>query len=326
MTCDPAAAQPESRPATTSAPARSTAAATAPAERLVEWHGRYKAAAGEARKRNVLLLAVYYDPDAPAWEAFEEQTLRDIETRRLLARFAAARISVTGDEGRKALQAMRAKQTPLTQVFTPGGELLDSIPGAIIPAGEFRKKLKHSLACWKALATKPFAAAAQWKAIQARLRLSTREKTAAAIDKLLKLPEKQLPTGVTPAHLYLAKGRALFRGAPGRAEAHLRKARKLAAKNATLAQYVVVSMIQLAARARQYKKTHAYCVEYIRDFPKGSAIGQAYYYKAMVEMTGLDDRDAARKTLESFISKYPDEKGAVRARRLLNWLKDTTEK
>ena len=314
---------PPAGPATASAPTTTTA--TAPAERLVEWR-EYKAATEEAGKRKALLLAVYFDPDAPAWEALEEHVLRHIDTRRFLGQFAACRIDVTTAEGKKLFKATGAKETPLTQVLTPAGELLDSIPGAIIPAGEFRNRLQHSLACWKAMAEGPPGPAAQWKAIQARLRLSTCEKTLPAIEKLMKLPAERLPTGVTAAHLYLARGRALFAAAPKKAEKDLQEALRLASKNRTLGQYIGVTMIQLALKAKEYKKAHAYCLEYIRDFPKSPSIGGVYYYKAMVEMTGLDDRDAAMKTLEEFIRAYPDDPGTVRAQRLLTWLKDTRKK
>ena len=133
-----AASQPAGGAATSTAPATGPATATAPAERLVEWHRQYAAAAREARSRKVPLLVVYFDAEAPAWEALQQRTLQDIQTRRFLARFAAVRLDATAGEGKKRFQATGAKETPLTQVLSPEGDLLDSIPGAIIPAEEFR--------------------------------------------------------------------------------------------------------------------------------------------------------------------------------------------
>jgi len=321
-----AASQPASGPATSTAPATGPATATAPAERLVEWHRQYDGAVREARSRKVPLLVVYFDPDAPAWEALQQRTLQDIQTRRFLARFAAVRLDATAGEGKKRFQATGAKETPLTQVLSPEGDLLDSIPGAIIPAEEFRERLACSLAYWKAVSAKPFDVAAQWQAVQARLKLSTRGQAAAAIDRLMKLPAGRLPQGVGPAHLHLAKGKALLSAAAKKAETHLRKARELAPKDPSAAGEALIAMIELALQASEYQKAHQYCAEYIKDFPSGPDIGSAYYYKALVEMTGLDDRAEAVNTLKQYLGKYGDDAGAVRARKLLQSLEKMRRK
>jgi len=302
------------------APSTSPTTASAPADRWVRWRPEYGAAAAEAAKRKIPLVVVYFDPDAPAWELFDEHTLQDGRTRRLLGKFAAAKLDVTTAEAKTRFLASGHKQTPLTQVFTPAGELLDSIPGAVMPAEKFLERLRQSLAYWRAATAKPFDSAKRWRAIQLRLKLSTRAEAVPDIEKLMKLPQRQLPADVTGAHLLLAKGRALFLAAPEQADRLLREARKLAPRKGILSGQVLMSLIELATSSHQYGKAHRYCAEYIRDFPAGTDIGRAYYCKAVVEATGLDDRSAALATLKKFMGAYPGNPEVVSARKLLESL------
>lgn len=316
------ATQPTTRPpATATAPATAPTTASAPAERLVQWHVQHKPAAAEARKRSRLLVVVFFDPDAPACQDFQTHTLSVLGTRRLLGEFAAVKLNVTRGEGKKRFAATAAKATPLTQVFTPGGELLDSFPGCIIPARRFHERLGKSEAYWEAATARPATLQRRWKAAEARLWLSTREKSAGQIQALLKLPAKKLPKGLTPARLKLALGRAWELSKPQQARRHLLQARKLAPREADVAGEALLALCRIAKRTKKYKQAHQFCVEYIKAFPKGPAIGEAHYAKAVLEYSALDDRAAARATLLEFLEKYPDHPQAVRIRELLEVIK-----
>jgi len=277
------------------APSTSPTTASAPADRWVRWRPEYGAAAAEAAKRKIPLVVVYFDPDAPAWELFDEHTLQDGRTRRLLGKFAAAKLDVTTAEAKTR--------------FLASGQ-----------AEKFLERLRQSLAYWRAATAKPFDSAKRWRAIQLRLKLSTRAEAVPDIEKLMKLPQRQLPADVTGAHLLLAKGRALFLAAPEQADRLLREARKLAPRKGILSGQVLMSLIELATSSHQYGKAHRYCAEYIRDFPAGTDIGRAYYCKAVVEATGLDDRSAALATLKKFMGAYPGNPEVVSARKLLESL------
>lgn len=318
-TC-PARVHAQTEPASEPATAPTTTTATAPAERLVQWHSDFDRAVEQARKDGRLLLVVFFDPDAPAWEAFEVQTLQDIPTRRFLAEFAGVRVNAAAGEGKKRFQAAGGKETPLTQVLTPDGKLLDSIPGAIVPGEAFQRRLGGALDYWEAVGAKPFDAAAQWRAVQARLRTSTRQEAVAMIERLRRLPAGGLPEGVAPAHLDLAEGRAVMQSDPARAEKCLEQARQASGKAGPVASEALAALIELAAAGKQFKKAHQFCRDYIEGFPGGAEIARAYYYKAMLEMTALDDRDSAVKTLREFLQKHPDDKGAPGVRVLLESL------
>lgn len=316
------ATQPSTRPsATATAPATATATASAPAEKLVHWHVQYKPAAAEARKQDRLLVVVFFDPDAPACQDFEARTLSNLGTRRLLGGFAAVKLNVTKGEGKKRFAATGAKATPLTQVFSPGGELLDSFPGCIIPAGRFIERLGKSEAYWAAASARPATLQRRWQAAEARLWLSTREKSAGEIQALLKLPAKKLPEGLTPARLNLALGRAWELAKPAQAQTHLLQARKLAPREVDVAGEALLALARIAKRTRKYKQAHQFCVEYIKAFPAGPGIGQAHHTKAVLEYSALDDKAAAKETLRKFLEKYPDHPDAVRIRELLEVIK-----
>jgi tetratricopeptide (TPR) repeat protein len=315
------ATQPPRAPSATG-PATAPATASAPAERLVEWHLQHKGAADEARKRNCLLVVVFFDPDAPACQDYQARTLSDLQTRRLLGGFAAARLKVTAGDGKKRFAATGPKATPLTQVFTPAGELLDSFPGCIIPPGRLHERLGKSQAYWKAAAARPATVERRWEAAEARLSLSTRHKSAGEIQALLKLPAKALPEGLTQGRLKLALGRAWELSRPEQARTHLLAARKLAPKDAAVAGDALLVLSAIAKRDRKYKQAHQFCAEYIKAFPKGEGIGQAYHTKAVLEYSALDDRAAARETLSGFLEDYPDHPMAVRIRELLEAIKE----
>lgn len=307
-------------------PATRPATATAPALPEVRWHAQYKPAARQAQKEKTLLLVVYMDAGAPACEAFEARTLGRVLTRRFLASFAAVKLDIASTEGRGRFAKTGAAATPLTQVLTPKGELLDSIPGCIIPASKFRRRLEHALEYWKAIGTRPFDAEAQWKAVQARLKLSTRHKTVPVIDRLLKLSVRKLPVGATPARLHLARGKALLFTKAGESQKALKRALKLGADDAQAAGEAMLSLARLAERAEKYKQAHEYCLRYIKTFPEGPGIGRAWYTRAVLEVQALDDMAAARQTLREFIRLCPDSPRVVDARRLLKMLAPPAKK
>jgi len=315
----PAATAPATTAPATSAP--TTATASARAVRLVQWHVEHKPAAADARKRNTLLVIVYSDRDAPAWDDFDARTLRDVPTRRFLADFAALHLDATTGEGKKRFAKTGAAEAPLTQVFAPTGELLDSLPGCIIPASKFRECLSHSVAYWKASRAKPFDAAARWRAARARLALSTRAEAVGGIDRLLKLPAKKRPKGATDGRLRLARGQALLLAKPAKARRSLEKALSLAPKDPAVGGEALLALGRLEAVGRKYRKAHAHLERYVKQFPKGPGIGEACYRKAVLEATALDDRAQAQKTLTAFIAAHPDDLQVVQAKRLLDSLK-----
>ena len=317
MACSVAVAEgPASTPST--APA-----ASAPAPR---WHSKYGPAAEEARRRGVLLVVILVDPEAPACQALEEQVLSAPATRRFLSDFATAKLDVRLPAVRKRFPAVTPETTPLTQVFSPAGELLDSIPGCVLPASSFCQRLARSQAYYRAATTRPAGPAAVWAAIQARLRLSTRQRAVGQIDKLLKLPRADLPRGVTPARLHLAKGEALLRADPPRARKHLERAGKLAGDDTSVAAEALFRLGELAAYLKQYRTAHKHYADYIKRFPRGRDVGRAYFRRAMLEWTALDDQAAARDTLRALVRLHPDDPAAVKARAWLKLLASGKEK
>ena len=305
-------------PATSTSPA--TATASAPTERFVRWHGQYKPAAAEATKNKTLLLVVYYDADAPAWQAFDSQTLARRATRTFLADFAAARVNVKSDAGKKLFKATGAKETPLTQVLTPAGKLLDSIPGCIIPASLLIGRLSASQEYWSA-ATAPATPATRWRAVRARLKLSTRHEAAGEIDKLLKLPPAKLPKGVSKAKLTLAKGVALVKTKPTQAAKLLAQAYKLAPDDADVGGEALLQQAAIAEKTKEYQQAYELCIKYIKAFPSGKGVWRAYKAKAVLEYLPLDDQAGARDTLEKFMEEYPDHPQVAKARRMLEAIK-----
>ncbi|OPX24537.1 MAG: hypothetical protein B1H04_01865 [Planctomycetales bacterium 4484_123] len=296
-------------------------ATTRPAPpRTVRWHSSQQPAAAEARKTGRLLVVVFHDPTHPASQAFEEMTLSDPATREFLADFIAVRLDATKGEGKRRLEKLKLGEAPLTCVYSPQGQLLDSIPGCIIPAGRFCQRLARSAAYWRAATSRPFDPAARWRAVQARLKLSTRAQAAAEIDKLLKLPTEKLPKDVTPAKLHLAKGMALLRSAPKQAEAHLNKARSLAAGDADTSAQALLTLAELYDRTGRTKAAHELYGLYIARFPRAGEVGRAYCAKAVLEWVGLNDQNRARKTLREFLSRYPDDTHAIRARGMLEMI------
>ncbi len=300
-----------------SMPTTATAPTTAPVIPMVHWYGQHKSAAQRARKDNTLLLVVYMESSSPACQAFERLSLKRASVKRFLASFSAVKLDITTADGRKRFAGTGATETPLTRVFTPKGELLDSIPGCIIPASALLRRLEYSLDYWAASGAKPFTSSAQWKAIQSRLKLSTRVKTVRAIDKLLKVPVRKLPAGATPGRLILARGKALIFKKPAQAEKDLKKALKLGSGDPEAEGEALLELAYLSEKGEHYKAAHDYCRRYIKSFPAGPSVGRAYYTKAVLEFQALDDEAGARATLEQFIRDYPNDPKAVSAKHLL---------
>ncbi|MHC4716145.1 MAG: tetratricopeptide repeat protein [Planctomycetota bacterium] len=303
-----AGAQPATRPTTATAPAP---------PRTVTWHFDYRRAVNEARRRRVLLLVVYQDRDAPASETLAEVTLADRATRELLADFAAVRIDAATDPGKARLAVLGAGEAPLTRVLTAAGELLDSLPGFVGPA-ELRERLGKALAWQKAVTSRPFDAAARWRAVQARLALSTRHQAAKDIDALLKTPPGKGPKGVTRAGLRLARGRALSLADPARAEKDLREALRLAGEDARVRGSALLELSDLSFRTGRAEQARELCARYIKQLPGGPEIGRAWYTKAKIEMLALGKPDEAARTLRQFLRQRPDDPCGVQARDLLD--------
>ncbi len=308
-----ASTAPASGPATASAPA-ATATAAAPG---VRWHETYEPAVAEARKRDALLVVLYFDPAVPACDAFQEMTLSRAATKQFLGGFAACRLNVTDPGKKKRFAETGAKETPLTQVLTPEGKLLDSIPGCIIPASAFCERLQRSLDYRAAGAVRPVTPASRWRAVQARLGLSTRAEAMADIRALLKLDPKKLPAGLTPGRLHLAAARALPSEQRQTVRQHLEQALAAGPKDAEVGGEAILMMARQEAELDDPGPGMKLYARYIEEFPDGPGIAQAYLQKATLEFTARKDPGAAIKTLEEFIRKHPDDAGAVEARRLL---------
>ncbi len=307
-----------------SMPTTATAPTTAPVIPMVHWHSQRKSAVQQARKNNSLLLVVYMENSSPACQAFERLSLKRVSVKRFLASFSAVKLDITTAEGRKRFAGTGVTETPLTRVFTPKGELLDSIPGCIIPASTLLRRLEYSLDYWAASGAKPFTSAAQWKAIQSRLKLSTRIKTVPAIDKLLKVPVRKLPAGATRGRLILARGKALIFKKPSQADKDLKKALKLGSGDEQAEGEALLELAYLAEKGEHYKEAYDYCRRYIKSFPAGPAVGRAYYTKAVLEFQALDDEAGARATLEHFIREYPNDPKTVSAKHLLKMMDPAT--
>jgi len=298
-----------------------SAPASAPAERVVRWHETHAPAAAEAAKRKCLLLVVYFDPAAPACEAFEQMTLTKDATRQFLADFAACRLNVNDPAKKQRFAKTGLTHTPLTQVFAPDGSLLDEMAGCILPASRFREQLRASLDYRAAATARPFDAAARWRAVEARLKLSSRREAVADIDKLLKLPAGERPAGVTPARLYLARGSAQRLMAPEQAREDFDKAIQLAPRDAAVAGKALLALADMAWGLNKAKDAHQQYSRYLKEFPAGPDVGTVAMRKAALESETLKDPAAGVKTLEAFIRKHPDDPKAVSAKALLDSLK-----
>jgi tetratricopeptide (TPR) repeat protein len=295
------------------------ATASVPVEKVVAWHRQYARAMEEARQRNVPLLVVFYEPDAPAWERFERESLQDLSMRKFLTQFCAVQLDVRSPEGAAKFASAGGKDVPLSLVYSPDAELLERLPGAIIPASSLRESLQRVLNYYSSATTKPFDNAAAWKAVQARLLLASREKALPEINRLLELPAEKLPAGLSPMHLHLARGEAMMISDPKAAKEELELVAKGSPGTETAGR-AMLDLSQLALREKDYAKAHQLAGQYISAYPKGADIGKAHIQKALLEMTSLDDRPAAQKTLKEFIQKYPDDPVVVKAKDLLESL------
>ncbi|MDY7010391.1 MAG: tetratricopeptide repeat protein [Planctomycetota bacterium] len=311
--------------AATTEPASAPTTTTAPVIPQVHWRDQYLPAAEQANKDNTLLLVVYMEDDSPACQAFENLSLKRASVRCFLASFSAVKVDITTTEGRGLFAKTGTAETPLTQVITPKGKLLDNIPGCIIPASALMERLEYSLDYWSAVGEKAPDAVSRWAAVQARLKLSTRAESVPLIDKLLKMPVRKLPAGVTQARLRLAKGKALMFTKPDDADKNLKKALKLGSGDPSAEGEAMLELAHLSEIKENYKQAHDYCRRYIESFPSGASIGEAYYKKAVLEFQSLDDKSAAGKTLEKFIREYPNDPKVVSARQLLKMIDPARE-
>ena len=318
---EPAATRPATEPAETR-PAEETETQpteTQPAEPPpVKWFDKFEAAAADAKQRDVPVVVVYLDPDAPAGIMLDEEVLTDRLLRAFLADVAAVKLNATVGAGKMLFEKTGAKEAPLTQVLAPDGELLDSIPGAIVPAEAYRDRLARATDYWRASRVKPFDEAARFKAVQARLKLSTRTEAAKDIETLLKLPPGKLPEGVTPARLHVAAGLAAEKSE--QAGASFEKAIELGPKDAHAAGRAMLELGRIAAADKKYKDARARFQQYTKEFPDGPDRDRAWYDLAMADYA-IDGPAQAIKTLEEFIKKYPDDPGVVVARKLLDGMK-----
>ena len=293
---------------------------TAPARPQVKWLDEYRQAVEQAKKDDKLLLVVYMENDSPACQAFENLSLTRSAVKEFLVSFTATKIDIASSEGRKAFAETGAQETPLTMVIAPDGELLDSIPGCIIPASSLIARLGYSLDYRSACCVKTPDAQSRWKAVQNRLKLSTRAACVPVIDELLKLPDGKLPEGVTAGKLHLARGMALMFAKPEAAEKDLKDAMKAGAGDPAVEGSALLELVRLSQSVEQPKQAYEYCRQYIKSFPNGPDIGSVYYTKAVLEFQALGDEAAAGKTLEQFIREYPDEPKVVSARQLLEMI------
>ncbi len=307
------AGPPATRPAT-------SAPASRPAEPVVRWHETYEPAAAEAARRKCLLVVVYFDLSLPACEYFEEMTLSKPATRSFLAAFAACRLNVADAAKKKRFKATGFSEPPLTQVLSPDGELLNELAGCILPASRFRGQLQATTGYYAASTVKPFDAAARWRAVQARLQLSTSLKAVADIDGLLKLPAGKRPRGVGRPELLLARGQARRIAKPEKAREDFAEVMKLAPKDPATGGRALLALADMAWGREKIKSAHERYARYLRDYPKGPEAGTAAIRKAMVEFSGLKDAAAARATLGTFIRGHPDDAKIVDAKALLESL------
>ena len=301
-----------------SAPA--TAPATAPAEpveRVVQWHETYEQAEAEATKRKCLRVVVYFDPADPAWEPFEDMTLKRPATRRMLAEFAACRLNVKDPAKKKRFTKAGGRSTPLTHVLTPDGKPLDVMIGCIIPAGRFCERLQTSLDWYDAATAKPKDPAARWRAVQARLKLSTADGSLGDIDALLKTRLAKRPEGVTDARMRLARGLAQRSSAPDKARADFNKAVKQAGEDKYIAAEATLALADLDAALDNNQAAHTAYSKYLKQFPKGMDAGLAAVRKATLEFAAFDDVPGAKATLMKILRDHPDDARAAEAKALL---------
>jgi len=298
-------------------PGTSTAPASEPAPLpTVTWHGTHDEAAADARKRPAPLAVIYVDPDAPASAAMVEMTLADPGIRELLAGFAAVKLNAAAGEGKSRLAKAGAGEAPVTQLFSPTGELLDSLPG-FATATTLGAHLEAVLAWQKAASTTPLTPAARWQAVQARLKLSTRPRAVKEIDALLELPADKLPSEADRGRLRLARGEALAWADPPRARKDFAEALCLGAKDPAVGGRALLELADLSFRRGLPKRAVASCARYIERFPGGPEVGRAWYTKAKIELLGLNDPVSAAGTLEKFLDRRGDDPWAVKAEALL---------
>jgi len=299
-----------SAPATTSAPSE-------PVERVVQWHETYDQALTEATKRKCLLVVVYFDPADPAWEPFEDMTLKRPVTRRMLGEFAVCRLNVKDPAKKKRFTKAGGKSTPLTHVLTPDGKPLDVMIGCIIPSGRFCERLQTSLDWREATTAKPKDPAARWRGVQARLKLSTADKSVGDIDALLKTRAAKRPEGVTDARLRLARGLAQRKSAPDKARADFDKAVKQAGKDKYIAAEATLALADMEAALDNNDAAHTAYSKYLKQFPKGMDAGLAAVRKATLEFAAFDDVPGAKATLMKILRDNPDDSRAAEAKALL---------
>ncbi len=298
--------------------AGTTSTASAPSVAVVEWQTDLAAAQADAKKRGVLAIVIYTDADTPACEAYNDQTLARSGVRRFLADWAAVKIDVATDEGKKLLAAAKAEEPPLTQVFLPGGELLDSFVG-YSPERTLLERLGHAVDYMAAVSAKEQTPELEWKAIQARLGTSTAAKVAPKLEALAK--GDRLPTGVSRAKVLLALGQLDAAIAPDKADAVFQDAIKNAGDDKHVAAVALIGRARLAGAKKQYPQARSLCEEAAKTCTASPEVGQAYMLKATIEYMGVGDPTAAKATVDEFIRKYPDDPIIKSARDLQEVLK-----
>lgn len=292
-------------------------AAFASAPAVVKWADNYEAAKAEAKTRNVPLVVIYLSDYVPASEGLAKRVLGDLGIKTLLADFAAVKIDANSDAGRPLFEATKQANPPLTQIFAPAGELLDSFPGGVSPEF-FENHLKATRNYCQAADQKPQTPQSKWEAAQARIVLSTRAKAIPLLDELAKAP----PEGVAAEQVKLAKAQALLPGDKPAARKLAEEVLKSAGDKFETGGEAMLLLASLAEGDKDYKAALDHTYKYIKTFPKGPKVGLAYYRKAILEMQ-LNDRPAAVATLKFFVENYREDPGVGAARELLQALSAT---
>ena len=95
----------------------------------------------------------------------------------------------------------------------------------------------------------------------------------------------------------------------------------MAPKDAEVGGKALLALGRLDAHAKKPKDAVEKYSRYIRDFPDSPDLGLACHQKATLEYQALGDAAAAVKTLERFVREHRDDQAAVRAKRLLESLR-----
>ena len=319
------ASQPASRPATEPTSLATTQSASQPASAptSLTWMTAFDEGLAQAGKADSLMLVFWFDPESPACQAMQDKTFAQAELVRALRGLALVRLDVTREGNKPRFAGQRAKRPPLTQTYSPASQLLDSLPGFLDGPGVLAmiQRSQQFLAADRQGRATPDDAQRRWAKVQARLALSSRAQAGEDIDWLLARKPGQLPPSITPARLQLALGQATQQTDPVKARQAFEQARTLAGEDTVSAACALLGLAELAIQAESYSRAHDLLDQYIREYPAGQSIGKVAIRKASIEINALDNRPAARATLEEFLRKYPDDPAVVQAKELLEALK-----